>query len=345
MKTVRVGFLGCGNIGCGVYGVLKEQADRIAQDEGLRFEVGPILVRDKAKKRKFDIPSALLTERPEDVTDNPDIDVVAEFMGGVEPAASLIIRALRGGRTVVTANKAALATRWNDILAAAKESGAGLLFEASVGGAIPVIRSLTDSLQANEIRSISGIVNGTTNYILTRMADAGLSYAQALEEAQQLGYAEPDPAADVEGYDSVYKLSILATLAFRQHVPPEAIAREGITAVTAADIAAAREAGCAVKLLATAKRADGRILAAVRPERVPVSHPLCGVKDAFNAVFIDGSACGEMMLYGRGAGDRPTASAVVSDLIRAGHGGLRLPPVHGEAEVCGGLPADGIDDE
>ncbi|MBR1409401.1 MAG: homoserine dehydrogenase [Clostridia bacterium] len=333
MKTIRVGFLGCGNIGCGVYRLLLEQSARIAEDEGLAFDIRSILVRDRSKKRNAKIPQALLTECAADVTDDPETDVVAEFLGGTEPAASLMIRALRNGKTVVTANKMALASRWNDILAAAKEGGAGLLFEASVGGAIPVIRCLTDSLQANEILSVSGIVNGTTNYILTRMSDAGLTYEAALAEAQQLGYAEPDPTADVEGVDAAYKLSILSSLAFRRHVSPEQIRREGITGVAPEEIAAAREAGCAVKLLATARQKDGRITAEVKPQRVPAESPLYGVKDAFNAVLIEGSACGDMMLYGRGAGDRPTASAVVSDLIRAGHGGFRLPPMHGEAVV------------
>ena len=330
MKTVKVGFLGCGNIGCGVYRLLGEQAQAIGAQEGLRFDVRRILVRDKTRRRAADIPQALLTERAEDVVDSPEIGIVLEFMGGVQPAAEYMIRALRSGKTVVTANKMALASRWSDILAAAWEGGAGLLFEASVGGAIPVVRALGDSLQANRITSIMGIINGTTNYILTRMAAEGLSYGTALEEAQRLGLAEPDPTADVEGYDAVYKLSILSSLAFHRHVPPEAVYREGITKITPLDIRYARQFGLTLRLLAVARRTDDEVQVRVHPAFVPDDHPLASVNGAFNAIFVRGHACGDMMLYGRGAGDMPTASAVVSDLICAGRGGIRLPAVDGE---------------
>ena len=317
MDRIAIGFLGCGNIGCGVYKLLETHGAQMEKNEGVAFEVKKILVRSLSKKRSWDIPEALLTDSAQDVLDNPQIAIVMEFMGGEEPAASYIIRALEKGKTVVTANKMALATHWNEILAAAKRGGAGLYYEASVCGAIPIIRAMNESLQANRITSVMGIINGTTNYILTRMAEEGAAYADVLGDAQRLGLAEPDPTADVEGYDAAYKLSILSTLAFHRHVPVECVYREGITGVTPLDVQCGREFGLTLKLLGVAKEEDGRIQARVHPTFVPDGHPLAGVGGAFNAVFVNGHACGEMMFYGRGAGDMPTASALVSDLIKA----------------------------
>ena len=333
MERIAIGFLGCGNIGSGVYRLLEERGGEIERNEGVSFYIKRALVRSLDKKRACEVPQERLTVHPEDILDDPEITIVMEFMGGVEPAASLVIRALSAGKTVVTANKMALATRWNDITDAAAAHGAGLYYEASVCGAIPIIRAMNDSLQANRIGSVMGIINGTTNYILSRMSREAAPYDAVLSDAQRLGLAEPDPTADVEGYDAAYKLSILASLAFHRHVPVEAVYREGITRVTPLDVQCGREFGLTLKLLAIAKQDNGRIQARVHPTFVPDGHPLASVQDAFNAVYVDGHACGEMMFYGRGAGDMPTASALVSDLIRAAKNKQHaLPAVFGEAQ-------------
>ena len=333
MNTIRVGFLGCGNIGCGVYKLLETYGEQMEKNEGVSFRIEKILVRSLNKKRNWDVPAQLLTDNAQDVLESEQIDVVMEFMGGEEPAASYMIRALNKGKTVVTANKMALASHWEEIMAAAREHGAGLYYEASVCGAIPIIRAMNESLQANRITSVMGIINGTTNYILTRMSREGAAYEDVLADAQRLGLAEPDPTADVEGYDAAYKLSILSTLAFHRHVPVENIYREGITDVTPLDVACGKEFGLTLKLLAVAKEEDGKIQARVHPTFVPDSHPLAGVSDAFNAVYVDGHACGEMMFYGRGAGDMPTASALVSDLVKAARAKRHLLPAVGN-ETC-----------
>lgn len=322
MKTIGVGFLGCGNIGSGVYHLLEECGQSLKGSEGVCFAVRKILVRDTAKARAG-VDAALLTSDASQVLDNPEIGIVMEFMGGEQPATDYLVRALENGKSVVTANKMALAINWHLLQAAARKSGAGIYFEASVCGAIPIIHALTDSLQANRIDSLMGIINGTTNYILTRMSREGASYEQVLADAQRLGLAEPDPASDVEGFDAQYKLSILSSLAFRTHIPFDAIYREGITRVTALDIACGEEMGLCLKLLAVAKRAGDRVQARVHPTFVPKTHPLASVSDAFNAVYVHGHACGDMMFYGRGAGDAPTASALVSDLVKAAKAGDR----------------------
>ena len=333
MKTVGIGFLGCGNIGCGVYRLLEQQRAQMEENEGISFDVRQILVRSTGKRRGADIPDSLLTTCAQDVLADPEIAIVMEFMGGEQPAASYMMRALEAGKTVVTANKMALATHWNELIRAAREHGAGLYFEASVCGAIPIIRAMCDSLQANRISSVTGIINGTTNYILSRMSSEGASYQAALSEAQRLGLAEPDPTADVEGFDAAYKLSILSSLAFHRHVPVESVYREGISGVTPEDVQFGREFGLTLKLLAVAKEENGRIQARVHPAFVPDSHPLASVGGAFNAVYVSGHACGEMMFYGRGAGDMPTASALVSDLTMAAkEKSHRLPAVFGDAE-------------
>lgn len=330
MKKVNIGFLGCGNIGAGVWRLLQEFGEEIGRREQLCFELRRVLVRDVHKARGVDLPKALLTDRPEDVLCDPQIEIVLEFMGGEEPAASYTQRALQSGKTVVTANKMALSTHWAALSAAAAQSGAGLYFEASVCGAIPVIRAMTDSLQANRIESLMGIINGTTNYILTRMTREGGRFDDVLYDAQRLGLAEPDPTADVEGYDAAYKLSILSSLAFHTHVPVESVYREGITKISPIDIACGQEMGLTLKLLAVAKRCGDTVEARVHPTFVPSAHPLASVSDAFNAVFLKGHACGELMFYGRGAGDMPTASALVSDLIKAaGAARHKLPEFFG----------------
>ena len=333
MEKTVIGFLGCGNIGCGVYKLIETYGAEIEKNEGTAFNIKKILVRSLAKKRAWEIPDHLLTDNPEAVLADPDISIVMEFMGGEEPAASYMIRALKAGKTVVTANKMALASRWNEILAAAREGNAGLYYEASVCGAIPIIRALNDSLQANRITSVMGIINGTTNYILTRMSREGAAYADVLADAQRLGLAEPDPTADVEGYDAAYKLSILSSMAFHRHVPVDCVYREGITGITPLDVQCGKEFGLTLKLLGVAKEENGRVQARVHPTFVPDSHPLAGVSDAFNAVYVNGHACGEMMFYGRGAGDMPTASALVSDLVKAAHAEKHMLPAV-SAEPC-----------
>ena len=332
MERIAIGFLGCGNIGSAVYRLLEENGGQIERNEGVAFEVRRILVRDVSKVRDAQIPVDVLTDRPEDVLDNPEIAIVMEFMGGENPAASYLIRALENGKTVVTANKMALALHWQEIVNAARLHAAGLYFEASVCGAVPVIRAMSESLQANRISSVMGIINGTTNYILSRMSREGASYDAVLADAQRLGLAEPDPTADVEGYDAAYKLSILAMLAFHRYVSVDSVYREGITGVTALDVQCGKELGLTLKLLAVAKEEAGKVQVRVHPTFVPDSHPLASVNDAFNAVYINGHACGETMFYGRGAGPMPTASALVSDLIRAGKAKRHeLPAVTDEA--------------
>lgn len=315
--TVHIGFLGCGNIGCGVWRLLRDMGPEMEKRSGLSFEVKKILVRDLGKQRGIDAPSELFTDRPEDVIGNPDISVVLEFLGGDEPAHSYVVQALRSGQTVVTANKMAFALHFEEYLRVAAEHGSNLYFEAAVCGAIPIIHALEGSLQANRVDSLYGIVNGTTNYILTRMTQEGAEYADVLRDAQRLGLAEPDPTADVEGLDAAYKLSILSSLAFHGHIPFEKVFTEGISRVQAEDIRIAGEMGYTVKLLAIAKNQDGVVQARVHPTLIPKDHPLASVNGSFNAVFLHGHACGDMMFMGRGAGDLPTASAIVSDLERA----------------------------
>ena len=317
MRTVTVGFLGCGNIGCGVWKLLNEFKEDLLHRSGVVFDIKRILVRDVHKKRDAIVPENLLTTDPKEVTDDPAIEMVLEFMGGEEPATHYMLRALEMGKTVVTANKMALALNWHILQEAAEKHGSGLYYEAAVCGAIPIIRTTVDSLMSNRIEEMMGIVNGTTNYILTRMSQEGSDYAAVLKDAQRLGLAEPDPTSDVEGFDAAYKLSILSSLAFHARVPFDVIYRQGITQVTAADIAFGKELGYTLKLLAIAKRQGNVIDARVHPTFIPDSHPLASVNGSFNAIFLHGHACDDMMLFGRGAGSAPTASAVVSDMLYA----------------------------
>ena len=321
MKEIVIGFLGCGNVGGGVWRLLEDMREEIAHRfDGLSLRVKRVLVRDVNKTRSCGVPAEVLTDRPEDVLDDSEISIVAEFMGGEQPATDYLLRALRSGKTVVTANKVALALNWHLLQAAAEKSGAGLYYEASVCGAVPILQTLTEALPANRIDLLMGIINGTTNYILTRMSDEGSEYADVLADAQRLGLAEPNPAADVEGMDAAYKLTIMSSLAFHGRVTYDRVYREGITGVTATDIACGSTMGYTLKLLAIAKRGgeDGReIEVRVHPTFLPKNHPLARVEGSFNAVYLRGHACGEITLQGRGAGDYPTASAVVGDILRA----------------------------
>jgi len=321
MKKVGLAMLGLGTIGSGVFKVLKENGDIIRAREGMDIEIKKILVRDKNKKRNVDVDKSILTDDPSEIINDEGIDIIAEFMGGENPAFTLIRDALRKGKSVVTANKEVIAKYWDELEEEAEKSGAGLYFEASVAGGIPIIKPLRRSLQANNIVKIMGIINGTTNYILTRMSEEGKSFEEALSEAQRLGYAEPDPTADIEGYDARYKLSILSTLCFRNRVTIDKIHCEGITRISPDDIRYAKELGYGIKLLAIAKKHDGKIEARVHPTFIPLSHPLTAVRDSYNAIFIQGDMVGDLMFYGRGAGDLPTASAIVSDIITAAQNG------------------------
>ena len=315
--TVKIGFFGCGNVGSGVWKLLTGFSKEISHRTGLHFEVKRALVRDVHKKREIDLPEGVLTDKVNDLLDDPDISIILEFLGGEQPAFQWDLAALERGKTLVTANKVAFALHWHELQQAARKSGAGLYYEAAVCGAIPIIHTMEESLQANRINYLYGIMNGTTNYILSRMSREGLEYEDVLRDAQRLGLAEPDPSTDVEGYDAAYKLSILASLAFHGHVPFDFIHVEGITHVSQEDIRCGQELGYTLKLLAIAKRDGMRVETRVNPTFIPNNHPMANVSNAFNAVYLQGHACGEMMFMGRGAGDMPTASAIVSDLLRA----------------------------
>lgn len=317
MKEIVIGFLGCGNVGGGVWELLQGFAPEIAHREHVSIRVKKILVRDVHKVRKCSVPAELLTDQPNDVLFDPEISLVAEFMGGEQPATEYMLTALKNGKTVVTANKVAVALNWHRLQEAAQHSHVGLYYEASVCGAIPVISTLMTPLQANRIDRLMGIINGTTNYILSRMYQNGEDYQAVLTDAQKLGLAEPNPASDVEGMDAAYKLSIMASLAFHARVPFKKVFREGITEITAMDIACGKEMGYVLKLLAIAKREGNTIEVRVHPTFLPTDHPLSRVDGSFNAVYLHGHACKEMMLQGRGAGDMPTASAVVGDILHA----------------------------
>ncbi len=314
MKQVNIALIGLGTVGSGVYKTIAMQKERVEHKEGLTLNLKKVLALEYA----IDIPDSLKAKDfYADIVADEAIDIVIELIGGISPAKEFILAALGAGKTVVTANKDLLAQHWPELNAAAKKSGAGLYFEASVGGGIPIIRTIWESLQANEITSIMGIINGTTNYILTKMAEEKLSYEEVLAQAQAQGLAEADPKSDVEGYDAMYKLSILSSLAFHARVPVEYIYREGITNITLEDIEYGQELGYTLKLLAISKREGNTVQARVHPTMIPNTHPLASIRGAFNAIYLHGNVVDDIMLYGRGAGDMPTASAVMSDVIYA----------------------------
>src|SRR5436190_6650419 len=316
-QPVRVGILGCGNVGGPLVELLQRQGDDIAARTGLQLEATRIAVRSLSKERPVHLPDGVLTTDAASVATDPAIDVVVEVIGGIEPARSLITDALKAGKPVVTGNKELLANVGAELFATAEAAGVDLLFEAAVAGGIPLIRPLRESLAGERIRRVIGIVNGTTNYILTRMTEEGVSYGDALAEAQSLGYAERDPTADVEGFDAGAKAAIIASIAFGARIVAGDVYHEGISGITEADIAYARRLGYIVKLLAIVESVDNAIGVRVHPAMVPTSHPLASVRESYNAVFIEGEAVGNLMFYGRGAGGFPTASAVLGDLIDA----------------------------
>ncbi len=322
-EAVRVAVLGCGNVGGALVTLLLGDADAIAARSGVHLELVGVAVGDPSRARQG-VPSSLITGDAKGLVSDPGVDVVVELIGGVDPARGLVEAALAAGKPVVTANKELIAAHGSALAETAAGAGLDLLYEAAVAGAIPLIRPLRESLAGERIRRVMGIVNGTTNYILTMMSEKGVSYAEALVEAQRLGYAERDPSADVDGHDAASKAAILASLAFRCDVVADDVPREGIATVDPVDISFADRLGYVVKLLAVIERTGGtedvpEISVRVHPAMLPRTHPLAAVRGAFNAVFVEGDGAGELMLYGQGAGGKPTASAVLGDLIDAAH--------------------------
>jgi len=312
---VGVGFLGAGTVGSALLHRLISESDAIAAKTGLELVVKGVAVRDLEKARGFDLPVDLLTDDLSDVVDNPDVKIVVEVMGGLEPAGPLVLAALESGKSVVTANKELVAARGDELIAAAEKSGVSLLFEAAVGGGIPIIRPLSESLAGEHITSVLGIVNGTTNFILTKMVEEGSSFDEVLAEAQALGYAEADPTADVGGGDAAAKCAILASLAFGTWVAGDQVFRSGIDGLDERDIAFALDLGYTAKLLAVAEDTPLGISVRVHPALVPVDHPLAAVRGATNAVFVSGPSIGELLFTGPGAGGEATATAVLGDVI------------------------------
>jgi homoserine dehydrogenase len=315
MTPLRVALLGCGTVGAEVVRLLHSSGEDLTARIGVPLELAGIAVRRLGRARDLPVADELFTTDAEALVARDDVDLVVEVIGGIEPARTLILSALRAGKSVVTANKALLAEDGATLHAAAAEHGADLYYEASVAGAIPLLRPLRESLAGDQISRVTGIVNGTTNFILTRMDEQGSGFVEALDEATALGYAEADPTADVEGFDAAAKAAILAGLAFHTRVVAADVHREGISEVTAADVASAQAMDCVVKLLAIAERDGDAVSVRVHPAMIPRTHPLASVREAYNAVFVEAASAGRLMFYGPGAGGSPTASAVLGDLV------------------------------
>jgi homoserine dehydrogenase len=334
-KTLKVALLGCGVVGTQVARLLREEAAELAARSGAQLEIAGIAVRRLSHPRPG-IDRDLLTTDAMGLATRPDVDIVVEVIGGIEPAHSLILGAMERGKSVVSANKALLAEHGEQIHRLSRDYGADLYYEAAVAGAIPILRPLRESLAGDTVHRVMGIVNGTTNFILDRMDSSGADFSESLEVAQALGYAEPDPTADVEGFDAAAKAAILASLAFHTRVTASDVYREGITEVTAADIASAKVLGRIVKLLAICERTDEGVAVRVHPAMIPRTHPLAAVGGAYNAVFVDAKSAGQLMFYGAGAGGTPTASAVLGDLVAVARNrlaGTRGPEVTTYAEL------------
>jgi homoserine dehydrogenase len=319
---MKVAVLGCGSVGSQVVRLLLEQADDLEARVGAHIELAGVAVRRVDAPREVEVPDGLLTADSAGLVARDDVDLVIETIGGIEPARALILSAFEHGKSVVTANKALMAVSTGELAQAAEAAHADLYFEAAVAGAIPVIRPLTQSLAGDTVLRVAGIVNGTTNYILSAMDETGADYSSALADASALGYAEADPTADVEGFDAAAKAAILASIAFHTRVTADDVYREGITKVTSADFVSARALGCTIKLLAICERlttdeGQERVSARVYPALVPLDHPLAAVNGAFNAVVVEAEAAGRLMFYGQGAGGAPTASAVMGDVVMA----------------------------
>ncbi|MGN0353603.1 MAG: homoserine dehydrogenase [Muricoprocola sp.] len=314
-NKIQIALLGLGTVGTGVYKVLKTQQCEMMSKLGVEIEIKKILVRNIQKAAAKVDDSSILTNDWDSIVNDDSIDIVVEVMGGLEPARGYIIDALQHGKNVVTANKDLIAVDGGTLLDEAGKSSVDFMFEAAVAGGIPIIQPLKSSLQANNIKEVVGIVNGTTNFILTKMAEEGMEFQEALALATELGYAEADPTADIEGLDAARKVAILASIAFHSRVTFRDVYAEGITKITSSDIRYAREMGCVIKLLGVAKNTEEGIEASVHPMLIDEKHPMASVNDSFNAVFVKGDAVGDTMFYGRGAGELPTASAVVGDIF------------------------------
>lgn len=315
MKKIKIALLGLGNVGRGVWSIINENGEEIRKRSGYDVEISKILVRDKDKARGVEVPEEILTTNYSDIVEDKEIKIVVELMGGVNPAKEYMLEAMSKKKHVVTANKMVLATEGEELFEAADREGVMFYYEASVAGGIPIIQGVNESLAANKIEQVYGIVNGTTNYILSKMELEDMDFDDALREAQEKGYAEADPTSDIEAYDATYKLAIISSLAFGTKIRYENIYREGITKINSMDIKYAKELGFVIKLLAIAKDVNGELELRVHPTLIPKTHPLANVYDSFNAIFIKGNAVGDLMLYGRGAGDLPTGSAVVGDIL------------------------------
>lgn len=313
-KKIKIALLGIGTVGGGVYKLIKKRKDMMENLIGTQLEVSKILVHNKRKKREG-IDEALITDDWKEILEDKEIRIVVELMGGIEPAKTMILEALKAGKQVVTANKDLLAEYGQELLETAAENRVDLMFEAAVAGGIPIIRPLKQCLAGNEITEIMGIVNGTTNFILTKMFEEGMEFEDALAMATKLGYAEADPTADIKGYDAGRKVAIMASIAFHSRVRFADVYTEGITKISAKDIAYAKELDCVIKLLGIAHNTQDGIEVGVYPVMLDKGHPLASVRDSFNAVYVEGDAVGDAMFYGRGAGEFPTASAVMGDLI------------------------------
>ena len=317
MKRVGVAILGLGTVGGGTYEILTRNREWIKSTQGIDVSVECVLEINKERALAMGVPEQKIALQMAEVVSNPAVDIVVEVIGGIEPAKTFVLTALKHGKSVVTANKEMVSKYWHEIEAAAKSHRAGFYYEASCVGGVPIIRTLIDGMQANRILSLKGIINGTTNFILSKMSKEGLDYAAVLAEAQAMGYAEADPTADVEGYDASYKLSILASLAFSAKVSLDKVYREGITRINKRDIAIGKDMGYTLKLLAIGKQSDNGIEVRVHPAFIKSNHPLASVDGSFNAVLLNGDMVDDIMLYGRGAGALPTGSAIVSDILYA----------------------------
>ena len=315
MKKVKIALLGLGNVGRGVWMILNSNKEEIMKRSGYEVEIAKILVRDKNKKRSVEVPDEIITTDFDEILEDDSIKIVVEVMGGMEPSKRYMLRCMDKKKHIVTANKMLIANAGDELFEKADEMGVMFQYEASVAGGIPIIKGINESLTANKIEKLYGIVNGTTNYILSKMELEGADFDDVLKEAQEKGYAEADPTSDIEAFDAQYKLAILASLAFGSKIDVDNIYREGITKIEAVDMKYAKEFKMGIKLLAIAKENNGKIELRVHPTMISKKHPLSNIYDSFNAVFIKGNAVGDLMFYGRGAGDLPTGSAVVGDIV------------------------------
>ncbi len=333
-RELGIGMLGCGVVGSQVARLLTEDSGDFAARSGAKLSLKKIAVRDVAAKREH-VKSDLLTKDADALVNEPSIDIVIEVMGGIEPARTLILKAIANGKSIITANKALLAKYGAELFEAADKKGVDLYYEAAVGGAIPILRPLRESIVGDHVHRIMGIVNGTTNYILTKMDEEGSDFGAALKEAQQLGFAEADPTADVEGHDAAAKAAILAGLAFHTRVTSDQVSAEGITKISARDVAVAHDIDHVIKLLAIAELTEkGEVSVRVQPTLLPRQHPLAAVRNAFNAIFVEAESAGELMFYGRGAGGAPTASAILGDLIAIARNMTSGGAGHGESDYA-----------